>query len=413
MKIRITGKLEKFQSKGLFTGDFYNPPPIASTIGRYNSLNQWTNQYETPQIAKDFIAQQRAKGFGVLGVGAEQPKSNVEKPKPTGIEKASLLTMGMSGIANALDYKDYTNKLNQFRVKQGMTDAAFQPMRNVYSRGRNEQGFAWDKLTPIQFAGAPTFEYYGAANLGTFQDGGNINITSDVLGLSDLYPVNNLRNDASSQIYTPNLSNVSSVETASKSTMEKPKATVSSGDIEVMSAEDMDVDAVLETLAAAEGGKTGQQTSLVGEGGKKASASGRWQITSGTRAGIYNAFYKGQMSRQKFEELYSSDPKFEKDVARKHVESLLPVYGSLIFGAWYYPTYADKYLQGDTSVVDKIPRKDYGNKTTWGDYVKNAQNKYFKIAGKKTNSYKDGGEYELSNEEIDYILANGGQIEYL
>jgi hypothetical protein len=421
MKIRITGReIEKFQTKGLFTGNFYNPPPIASTIGKYNSLNQWVNQYETPQIAKDFISQQRAKGYGVLGVGAEQPKSNVESAKKntlSGVEKASLMTAGLSGIANIFENNDYTSRLNKFRVNQGMTDAAYQPMRNVYSRGRNEQGYAWDKLTPIQFAGAPTFEYYGGANLGSFQEGGDINITKDVLGLSNLYPV--AGSNYSNEVYDSYLpKSVSPSQQYSSAPVEKsstPDVSFKpSSDIEVMGAENMDVDAVLKTLASAEGGKTGQQTSLVGEGGKKASATGRWQITTGTRGSIYNAFYRDQMSRQKFEDLYLTDPKFEESVARKHVESLLPVYGSLIFGAWYYPAYADKFLQGDASVVDKIPRKDYGNKTTWGEYVKNAQNKYFKIAGKKTpTTYKDGGEYELTTEEIDYILANGGQIEYL
>lgn len=154
---------------------------------------------------------------------------------------------------------------------------------------------------------------------------------------------------------------------------------INPSEITMVDGSQMDVDKVLDTLAANEKSQTGKQTQLVGPQGQRASAMGKWGITKGTRAGIYNRYFKDQMSRSDFESRYLTDPSFERAVAGSLVKEMLPKYGSLVFGAWYYPEYAENFMKGDQSVLNRVPREDYGNKITWGGYLKKAQDKYFSM----------------------------------
>jgi hypothetical protein len=162
-------------------------------------------------------------------------------------------------------------------------------------------------------------------------------------------------------------------------------------EITVLDANQMDADAVLDTLAATEKSKTGGRTQLVGPEGQRATAMGRWGIVEGTRKGLFNKHFKQSMSWNEFENAYNTDPNFERQVAKSLVNDLLPKYGSLIFGAWYDPTFTNNFLKGKTGVLNKIPREDYGNEITWGGYLKKAQDKYFRIKNNLPAS-EEGGE---------------------
>jgi len=181
-------------------------------------------------------------------------------------------------------------------------------------------------------------------------------------------------------------------------------------EITFLDAPQMNVDKVLDVLASNEKSATGNQTNLTGPNGQRASAMGRWGITSGTRQGIYEKNFKGQMSIGEFENKYNTDPNFEREVARKLVEEMLPKYGSLIFGAWYYPEYAEKYLTGDTKVLNMVPRADYGNAITWGGYLKKAQDKYFKLDNPVATSDFLSGATDFANQfNFDITSTNQGQ----
>ena len=189
-------------------------------------------------------------------------------------------------------------------------------------------------------------------------------------------------------------------------------------ELTVVPGEQMDADLVLNTLASTERGRTGHGTSLTGPQGQKASALGIWGLTKGTRDGLYNKYFKNKMTKSDFDTQFTNDPSFERVVAKSLVNEFLPKYGSLVFGAWYYPQYAEQYLDGNTSVLNKVPRADYGNAITWGGYVKKAQDRYFKMTAPKQQpsqmpTFAEGGEYELDDDQIKQILAEGGEIEYL
>jgi hypothetical protein len=119
---------------------------------------------------------------------------------------------------------------------------------------------------------------------------------------------------------------------------------INPSEITMMDGSEMNVDKILDVLAANERSQTGKQTQLVGPQGQRASAMGRWGITKGTREGIYNRYFKDQMSRSDFESRYLTDPSFERTVAGSLVKEMLPKYGSLVFGAWYYPQYAENFM---------------------------------------------------------------------
>ena len=177
----------------------------------------------------------------------------------------------------------------------------------------------------------------------------------------------------------------------------------------------IDIDAALKAVAGAESGsrpgqtKLGKRTDLVGEGGKRASASGTYQITTDTLKQIYSKYFKDDYpSFTNFNNSVKTNAEVEYSAARALMTENINKYGIYGIGAWYYPQYAAKAAAGDMSVWNKIPRQDYGNKLTWGQDFTKKYNLYKQYA-----KFKEGGEYELDDNEIQDILANGGQIEYL
>lgn len=177
----------------------------------------------------------------------------------------------------------------------------------------------------------------------------------------------------------------------------------------------VDIDAALKAVAGAESGsrpgqtKLGMRTNLVGEGGKRASASGTYQITTDTLKQIYSRYFKDDYpSFSNFNNSVKTNAEVEYAAARALMTENVNKYGIYGIGAWYYPQYAARAASGDMSVWNKIPRQDYGNKLTWGQDFTKKYNLYKQYA-----KFKEGGEYELDDDEIQDILANGGQIEYL
>jgi hypothetical protein len=179
---------------------------------------------------------------------------------------------------------------------------------------------------------------------------------------------------------------------------------------------ELDPDKMLEAIAGTESGskkgqsKVGMRTKLIGDGGKRASASGTFQITDGTLKQIYkkDQFNDVFPTFNAFKAAFDKDPQVEYQAARSLAVDHIKNYGVYALGAWYYPDFASRAAKGDMSVMNQIPRADYGNKMTWGQNFNKNLSSYKKALGKS----QFGGEMELTMDEIQQIKAMGGKVEF-
>lgn len=327
----------------------------------------------------------------------------------------SALIAGMSGIRGMAEGLQGNNLDIEYAKRLGQTDAFVGSTPNKMARGNLEINTGAQGLytTPVQFAGRPTSEFVGypayqpqsffrkEGGLAKYQEGNLVlpgAMTPDrPMSYSDMPVVAD---------YFPRVGNPE-IAPVSASADNMPAPYQASGPV--------DIDAALKAVAGVESGsrpgqtKLGKRTDLVGEGGKRASASGTYQITTDTLKQIYSKYFKDDYpSFTNFNNSVKSDADVEYSAARALMTENINKYGIYGIGAWYYPQYAAKAAAGDMSVWNKIPRQDYGNKLTWGQDFTKKYNLYKQYA-----KFKEGGEYELDDNEIQDILANGGQIEYL
>jgi hypothetical protein len=179
---------------------------------------------------------------------------------------------------------------------------------------------------------------------------------------------------------------------------------------------ELDPDKMLEAIAGTESGskkgqsKVGMRTKLIGDGGKRASASGTFQITDGTLKQIYkkDQFNDAFPTFNAFKAAFDKDPQVEYQAARSLAVDHIKNYGVYALGAWYYPEFASRAAKGDMTVMNQIPRADYGNRMTWGQNFNKNLNSYKKALSKS----QFGGEMELTMEEIQQIKAMGGKVEF-
>jgi hypothetical protein len=120
-----------------------------------------------------------------------------------------------------------------------------------------------------------------------------------------------------------------------------------------------------------------------------------------------------------FKSAFDTDPKVEYAAAKSLMSDHIKNYGVYALGAWYQPTFAKRAMEGDKSVFNIIPRKDYGNKLKWGTDFKNKLNSYNKLAGTDYEIMKYGGQQQggqvmdMEEDDIKQFLAAGGQLEFL
>ena len=180
----------------------------------------------------------------------------------------------------------------------------------------------------------------------------------------------------------------------------------------------LDADAMLAAIGMQETsskpGQTslGKKTAAVGPTGKRGSASGTYQITNDTLKQIYkknNNINSNFESFDQFKNAFDTNPEVEYAAAKSLMGDHIKRYGIYALGAWYQPALAAKAAKGDMSVMNVVPSKDYGNKITFGKYFNNNLDRYRKAVGR----YEEGGEVELTQNEINHILRNGGEIEYI
>lgn len=317
----------------------------------------------------------------------------------------------------------------QYNKRLGMTDASISAVPNKSSHGNllMNVGTPGNITTPVQFAGRPVSEYVGYPDYrreGIFKAAEGITVGGPMMPqrpdtFADMPEVDVPRASEPAPAPIPEMATSLAHNFAPDNRVYNKNTKIDPSEITVVDGSQMDPDLVLNTLASTERGRTGHGTNLTGPQGQKASALGIWGLTKGTRDGLYNKYFKNQMTKSDFDNEFTNNPDFERIVAKSLVEELLPKYGSLVFGAWYYPQYAEQYIDGNTGVLNKVPRADYGNAITWGGYVKKAQDRYFKMAVPKQQpvsqmpTFEEGGEYELDDDQIKQILEEGGEIEYL
>jgi len=190
----------------------------------------------------------------------------------------------------------------------------------------------------------------------------------------------------------------------------------------------IDVDLALQAVSGHESGvkpgqtKVGFRTRLIGKGGKRATASGTYQITTDTLKQIFKNDKNLRSNFKTFNEFksaFDTNPDVEYAAARSLMSDHIKNYGVYALGAWYQPAFAKRAMEGDKSVFNIIPRKDYGNKLKWGVDFKNKLNSYNKLAGTNYEIMKYGGQQlggqvvEMDENEIQQFLKAGGQLEFL
>lgn len=157
---------------------------------------------------------------------------------------------------------------------------------------------------------------------------------------------------------------------------------------------EIDLDAALRAIAGHEGGKPGMRTNLKGSDGKRASASGTFQMINSTVKGVWNEHFKSQYPNfADFRKKFDSDGEFEYQVAKAHLSDLVKQYGDYALGAWYSPSHAQRALNGDKNALKEIPGKSWGNKQTFGQYMDDINKRYAKASGTSTQGGEDPFSY--------------------
>lgn len=152
----------------------------------------------------------------------------------------------------------------------------------------------------------------------------------------------------------------------------------------------IDKDTMLDAIAMHESGskpgenRVGMRTKMRGKAGR-ASASGTFQFVTGTLKGIYNQteeYQKEYGTFENFKKNFDKDPNLERDVASRHYDQFEGL-GIHAPGAWYAPALAEQAARGNKSALRQVPGREYGNKTTYGAYLKSIMGIYNKLIGNK------------------------------
>lgn len=172
---------------------------------------------------------------------------------------------------------------------------------------------------------------------------------------------------------------------------------------------EFNLDAALKAIAGHEGGKVGMRTNLKGSDGRRASASGTYQMTTPTVKGVWNSHFKSQYPNfEDFKKKFDTDGTLEYQVAKAHLADLVKSYGpEYALGAWYSPAHASRASKGDTKALSEIPAKEWGNKQTFGDYLKDINSRYAKASGASEKIKIGGVEFSKKDAKMMYDLAKG------
>jgi murein DD-endopeptidase MepM/ murein hydrolase activator NlpD len=455
-KIRITGKgLPRFQQKpGTFIGplaedETYDPFPKInlsqfigcppgqkvdsatgncipdpkfkeSSVERPRSTDGYRNplQDEADRFSA-VVGTRTVDGQNVTTSGDDLMKMWTKNYIPalaTKIYDPTLAIVALSGVsktADVLQQADLENRLNKFQRQVGRTDNRFAPVPNIYSRGRTDTGYAYNMMTPVQFAGVPTSEamispqFPQAPRFQFGQDG--IEVRRDILQMPELYTqIQPLQTypDIDLSAATPTYSEAPTMPTAAPTVSAVPLSSTM-----VMENLSLPLDPYEFRVGSGFGKrrapKAGASVDHTGIDLGASSGSNIYSIKPGRVLSTYFNSKGGNQVIIAHNDGTRSGYAHLKDFAVKQGDivgagDIIGYVGStgISTGPHLHFTYRDE--KGD--LVDPFTLID------WNQYgISAKRSKTFK----KKDTYKEGGEYDLDEDEIKQILANGGQVEFL
>ena len=379
----------------------YDPSEYFSAIDPATGFTKWSkgNQQLTNIKKQDPALWQQLKNEG-KGARFRTGQTDVQKVGRAAGRLANNLEMGVN-IANAagqlLNNKFQQRSLNNAAINKGSTASMYTNPQGAGKGDYGQTGSGYGMMDPTSVGSRSFKGMYGkyGMEVPTYDVGGLVPqfATLSDVGLESLSPNTFSVNSSADYlpVITPDFTNFT---TSPKPIIESTGVYRDNRAVNQMADNNtvttLDPDFALQAVAGIESGskpgqsKVGMPTKLVGEGGKKASASGTFQITEQTLHEIFNKD-KSISSKYKnfntFKNAFDTDSKVEYEAAKSLMTTHIKNYGIYALGAWYYPEFARKAAAGDKSVFDIVPRRDFGNNVKWGDDFKLKLDAYNKAAG--------------------------------
>jgi peptidoglycan L-alanyl-D-glutamate endopeptidase CwlK len=306
-------------------------------------------------------------------------------------------TINVAGaIGNLLNNRNQDRNLNNAAINKGSTASMYTNPQGAGKGDYGKTGSSYGMMNPASVGERSFKGMYGKYGMQVpmYNVGGFVPQFSTLadVGLEPMANINDVNDRTSyiSQISTnPFLTQPLVVSPKDNLSVYQNNQNVNSAPTNTSTLA-MDPDFALQAMGLSETGskpgesKTGLRTKIVGEGGKRASASGTFQITNDTLQDIYNndkSISSKYGSFNKFKSAFDTDAKVEYEAAKSLMSRHIKNYGVYALGAWYYPEFARKAAAGDKSVFDIVPRRDFGNSVKWGDDFNKKLKAYNKLAG--------------------------------
>jgi hypothetical protein len=445
----VNGKLKKYQGDdgtGLvipFNMQKYDPNTDFPTLDDQESKdynqdmyqqNNYQNWISNPQneMATSSWAQPFQQKFGLNPTYDPNKKySKYKQPTitkkskstdPFNVNPAAQAALGLMGaVGYNMRFNDDQNRLDAYKTKIGGTDAR-DSMPNVYSHGRNTVNEDFysspGSMAPMQFSGMQQREYYGYPQMPgrrRYAQGGDVNLTTDLLGLLDLDPQLMSFNDAAPTGMS-DLPATSSSRTAPTPVAPEPSSssTESSKFSEAAAPDDIvDVTGKLKDKFNYNWGKYKAQPEafVIHHTGGRGGIDG--VINTFKERGLA-AHYVIDRTGKIFKTLNDDEVGAQ---TRKGQGAGKTLSNFNTMGVEVIAKDDTDILPNQIQAAAKLAKYlGFGKDQVFGHGEINRHK--MKTEGKTiTNfirqNFKEGGEYELTDDEIAYIMANGGEIQFL
>lgn len=287
----------------------------------------------------------------------------------------ALFNMGLNAVAGiAQGISDNRN------INYNTSDSLMPVVRNNYSRGRNEINtgrYADDSLVPVQFAGTPVAEYYGAP-MYQMAMGGSFDVASGIMGLPKMR--DNVGDYREAQLNFDMPTN-SAPEVAESSAVAAAPA--------AMPGRDAATFRNYIKMRESRGDYEAQSS--------KSSGTGAYQFIWS----LHNDWIKSVTGVKSKQEFLKNPEAQEKAFDYWDANTLTPAAMRI------------KRQTGTRDSLEQIKMKVHFAGPGGAMKFYKTGEETVDAYGTKTSTYAQGGEYDLSAEQIQEILKNGGQIEYL
>lgn len=347
-------------------------PKYDAQKGLLNMLNPFANSIDDP--FKNSFYNPFTREYGTPKPAAA-PKVKNPYNKDYDYITPALFNMGLMGVAGIAEGISDNRNINY-----NTSDSLMPVVRNNYSRGRNEINtgrYADDSLVPVQFAGTPVAEYYGAP-MYKMAVGGTFDVASGIMGLPKLRDDSGDYREAQLQFDIPMNS---APEFAAAESTYTPAS----------SAPGRDMADYRNYIKLRE--SRGDYNAV----SKKSSATGAYQFIWS----LHNDWIKNVTGVKSKQEFLKSPEAQEKAFDYWDANTLTPAAMRI------------KRQTGTRDSLEQIKMKVHFAGPGGAMKFYKTGEETVDAYGTKTSTYAEGGEYDLSDAQIQEILKNGGQIEYL